>query len=965
MTNLIDTLKQQIGEKLPDSQYTQQSLGIAPFIRSNEVKFGAKNLKPGATANVFFDEINVNNFTQRASVVNVDSTSAFSSFKLNEGIYGASSNAYAEVIGTSISDTEKLIYVNDNFLTLLVRKDPLDPIPDVLSDTEYKSDQIIYQTFNGVATSFYAYTGLIYPQTTFSGIVKKWKKIDSSQGLLTVQPIFGRINANSQIASSNVWNFSETSNKLRNCIRIDANNRFKTSEELRYSKNDQKFANTTAANSYVAYSSIVTSANVGNLRNIVLSTNNLSRDGISNLVGNTLYIVSGTHVGFNSVVQSVTGVNSDGKVEAVLLNPLPSDPDNTTVYSIMDHTVNDIGAMYGIFHIPAYKNLRWVTGERLFTITDTATHNDNGYNMRAVSKYTSLGFMNTTTNARNDVVTELTPSTLQAAPSAIGTTQKVNSRKFLSQTFFTPKGNEIINGLVKNAYGVFISSVEIYFKSKPTDSEELFPFTVAITKVVDGIPSNEIIAERTLEPAHIVVSGTAPAAGSGLSTKFSFTDPVYLLPSTEYAIQLITESPDYEVWTAVMGDEYIDSKSNIRRVSDQPYVGNFFKSQNASQWAPILNQDLMFTINRASFSKTSSTVYFDLVRDAQLTKNILMDAVKITATEQQFAPTNITYELTSYLTDETETKDSLINNEYYSFGKDTTVSSVTANRRRLIKAASKDVTVNVKVTMSSTDDTVSPIINRERFGLIAIQNIINNAGISNNLITITDAGNHANAANIVVTISDPDVGTNKATANVLPGMLVSNKVTAVNIINPGSGYFSTPTITFSEPLGTKNATAVVNGETDSAGGNILAKYQTKIITLKDGFDAGDLVVRLNAVKPQGTNIAVYLKVLSTADSDPFVSKTWQRMSPVVDLTSPDQTTPVALEYRFNLKNGRISYFDGRRAMPLNGTFKNFAIKIRLTAEDPTVTPSVESMTALAVPADGTVSSIDGGYFSGS
>jgi hypothetical protein len=36
-------------------------------------------------------------------------------------------------------------------------------------------------------------------------------------------------------------------------------------------------------------------------------------------------------------------------------------------------------------------------------------------------------------------------------------------------------------------------------------------------------------------------------------------------------------------------------------------------------------------------------------------------------------------------------------------------------------------------------------------------------------------------------------------------------------------------------------------------------------------------------------------------------------------------------------------------MPLGGTFKQFAVKIRLTAEDPTVVPSVESLKVIAVP----------------
>jgi hypothetical protein len=180
-------------------------------------------------------------------------------------------------------------------------------------------------------------------------------------------------------------------------------------------------------------------------------------------------------------------------------------------------------------------------------------------------------------------------------------------------------------------------------------------------------------------------------------------------------------------------------------------------------------------------------------------------------------------------------------------------------------------------------------------------------------------------------------------------MLSGGAVTAINITNPGSGYLTSPTITIVEPGATSNATAIVNGETDASGGNILSKYQTKVVTLEDGFDAGDLVVRMRAYKPQGTNIAVYFKVLSALDSDPFVTKKWQRMNVVNDYTSPDQTTAVPLEFKYSIRKGSIDYFDGARTLPLGGTFKYFAVKIRMTAEDPTVTPAVESLRVIAVP----------------
>lgn len=922
------------------------SVGLSPFVRENDINFAARNLKPDATANFFFDEIKVNDFCQRASKINVASSAALSSVKVNMGLYGAASKAYAEVLGTSYTGTQNLIYVNDNFITIKVTK---GSGAANLGASDFNVDDLVYQTATGAALTYFL-TFTAQPAFSFVGKVKKWEVIDSSNGYLVVDPILGSLNTSLTDPNAlKLWNLTKFVADVREATYNMANNRFQASESITFAANGTALTTVSVADPYVALSSVVTGANTNNLRSIVISSNNTTRDGISTIVGNTITIVSGTNMGFKANVIAVVANTANGWNEAIVDTTLPAVCTSNSIYSIGTHTVDDVGALYGIFHIPSEPSLKWLTGERVFTVTDTATFNDNGYKMRAIGKYSAIGKTNTAENARNFVLREQTPNTLQAAPKVINETQKINDRKYMAQTFFTPKGNSIVNGEVKNAYGVFMTSVDLFFKSKPTNVEEQLPFTVAISKVESGLPSNDIIAERTLEPKYVNTSNTPSVANASTMTRFTFTDPVYLLPGTEYAIKLITESPDYEVWTATLGGEYTDETGNLRRISEQPYVGNFFKSQNASNWNPILNQDLMFRVNRASFSTTPSVAYFNLVPNRDIQTNTAMDLVKISATAQQFAPTTITYELNSFLTDGTAAGYiKLENNEIYNFGKDTNISSASSKRRRYIPVANVEG-VNVKVTMATTDDSVAPILNKERFGVFALQNIINNAGIANNLISITSGGNHSNAANISITISAPDVGSNRATANVLPSMLTGGKITAVNIINPGSGYFTSPTITIAEAAASSNATAIINGETDASGGNILCRYQTKIVTLEDGFDAGDLVVRMNAYKPQGTDIAVYFKVLSAQDSDPFVFKKWQKMTVVNDYNSSDQSTTVPLEYRFSLRKGTIEYFDGARTLPLGGTFKYFAVKIRMTAEDPTVVPSVESLRVIAVP----------------
>lgn len=932
-----------------DTDIDISSIGLTPFIRENDVNFAARNLKPETVANMFFDDVVVTQFCQRASVINVASASILSSLKINQGIFGSSSKAYAEVLGTSATGTQNLIYVNDNFITFEINKG--SGAAD-LTDNEFRVDDLVYQTPTNDAFTFNIFNpGSFQPDFTFLGKVKKWQRINASLGYLVVDPISGT--ANTFLTSSishNIWNLSLFSGDVREVAVTVANNRFGAGDSISFASDPSStgIATVSSSNPYVALSSVTTGANTNNLRSIVLSTNNISRDGLSTIVGNNITIVSGTNMGYSGTVVAIASNTTTGWTEAILGSDLPAPCTSNSVYSIGNHVVDDVGGLYGIFHIPSENNLRWLTGERVFTIADTASHNDNNYKMRAIAKYTALGKTNTTENARNFVLREQTPNTKQAAPKVINETQKINDRKYMAQTFFTPKNNEIVNGEIKNAYGIFLTSIDLFFKSKPTDNDELLPFTVALSKVDNGLPSNDIIAERTLEPYYINVSSSPSTSNAATRTTFRFVDPVYLLPGTEYAIKLMTESADYEVWTATLGGTYTDDTGNVRRISEQPYVGNFFKSQNASNWNPILNQDLMFRLNRAQYS-TQQTVNFNLVPNKALESNTIMDSVKLLATEQNFAPTSISYEIKTLKTDGTVADFVKINNnQIYDFGKDTEVSSIATKRRRYIQAGNVS-SIIVRATMATTDTSVAPVINKERMGLQAFQNIINNAGIANNLISITSGGVHANAANISVTITAPDVGSNRATANVLPSQLVNGRVTGVNIINPGAGYYSTPRITFVEASATANATGVINGETDASGGNILAKYQTKVVTLDEGFDAGDLVVRLNAVKPSGTDVQVYFKVLSGQDSDAFSSKKWQRMVKVADNISPDLSKAVPLEYRYSLTKGTIEYFDGEKILPLGGKFKYFAVKIRLVSADPTISPVVESLKVIAVP----------------
>ena len=145
------------------------------------------------------------------------------------------------------------------------------------------------------------------------------------------------------------------------------------------------------------------------------------------------------------------------------------------------------------------------------------------------------------------------------------------------------------------------------------------------------------------------------------------------------------------------------------------------------------------------------------------------------------------------------------------------------------------------------------------------------------------------------------------------------------------------------------ASATIQGETGKRGGNMACRYITRQITLEDGFEAGDLRVYMDAVRPNGTDIQVYYKVLGPEDPERFSDKSWVRMHKVKDTKSKDTRQIIELEFRPNLSENKLSYVENGQQYPIGDKFKYFAIKVCLTAVDTTVAPWVQNLRIIATP----------------
>ena len=156
--------------------------------------------------------------------------------------------------------------------------------------------------------------------------------------------------------------------------------------------------------------------------------------------------------------------------------------------------------------------------------------------------------------------------------------------------------------------GAYLTAVDLFFANKDSNNN---PVRVEIRTVELGTPTRDIIGDTvTLRPEDITVSRTGETA-----TKVSFPYPIFLEPSREYAIVVVSEASDeYELWTARMGEVTVNTQSlpdaEAVRYTKQFALGSLFKSQNGTIWTADQYQDLKFKLYKANFTSNSGTAYF-------------------------------------------------------------------------------------------------------------------------------------------------------------------------------------------------------------------------------------------------------------------------------------------------------------------------------------------------------------------
>ena len=498
-----------------------------------------------------------------------------------------------------------------------------------------------------------------------------------------------------------------------------------------------------------------------------------------------------------------------------------------------------------IFSIPNTDTLRFRTGERQFLFTDNTTGDLVSASTYGEVTYTAQGLLQTKENVvvstRVPRVESLGQGSATEFRQSTNTFDRVNVGGW-----FDPLAETFLVDEALYPDGIYLTDVDLFFKAKDDDG---LPVSCQIRTTVNGYPAPVVLpfSDVSKLPADVNVSEDASVA-----TKFTFPSIVYLQPG-EYAIVVLSNSLKYEAWISEFGENIIGT---TRKISEQPYAGVFFKSQNASTWSPDQNQDLSFVLNRAEF--TTGTTAEAVFKDAGSAAEYKADIIQIVPQEAKMNQTaaNWSIKMTDQGTGllDTDYTNIVVNTNYY---LDTP--------KKITTAAGSYV---AKATLTSGSSHISPMIDIGRNSIITIENIVNNLSTNEN---------------------------------------------------------------------------------NSSGGDATARYITRRVNLKDGFDATSLKMFVTANRQAGTSIKVYYKVLSQFDADTFEDRPWQDMKEITNsnAVSVSDNRDEYLELEFVPDNNAEST-DYITSSVTYDSFKTFAIKIVMNSATTTRVPLLKDMRAIAL-----------------
>ena len=287
---------------------------------------------------------------------------------------------------------------------------------------------------------------------------------------------------------------------------------------------------------------------------------------------------------------------------------------------------DSFGYLKGVMSIqdPKFKNgPKFETGVKTFRLTPSRTNSEvpGAVKSHGEANFYAQGTLNT---VQETVMSTKLPKIKKLSVQDQKVLNKTISRK-VGGKFKELTGIQYYDPLaqtfrVDESSGVFLTSVTVFFR----DKDDEIPVTIQLRTVETGFPTSKILPYSVVskDPDEVNVS-----EDGSVGTRFTFDCPVYVEGAQEYAIVLVTPSENYSAWISRMGEVDVstaslpDSEQVI--ISQAPYLGSLFKSQNGTTWDASQLEDMKFVLRKAKFNIGSPTTVRVFNPDISVANNLI------------------------------------------------------------------------------------------------------------------------------------------------------------------------------------------------------------------------------------------------------------------------------------------------------------------------------------------------------
>jgi len=684
-----------------------------------------------------------------------------------------------------------------------------------------------------------------------------------------------------------------------------------------------------------------------------------------------------------------------------------------TIGSALETNAN--GSVFGMFTIPNTASLKFRQGERPFRLVDIAnTSTEVGTeSTSAVTNYTSIGLSSSqrgiTFSTREAKITHDTIAekktvvtsdftAIQAHKDPVAQSFRVGEFEFQNLDFADNKF-----GL--GADGVFISAIDLYFKSKSSTAG----ISIELREVVNGIVTAVRVpfGFKRIESGDVNVSNDASSP-----TPFYFDQPVYLRGDTEYAFVVKPDgsNPDYLLWISELGGRDVTTNSLI---DQQPSAGVMYVSSNDRNYTPKHNQDIQFTLWRADFDTNVNGTVVYTNEDDDYIQGTEFSSIKFNVGEKIRGESLVTLtgapgetltvndlvsvgsntgqirKVINTTTFKADIKGTLPSGSTITFTRGSTtysgvVDSHTPNTSSGFIQYSSPITGDV-IANNSTGDLASDIFYRGQVSNATFRS----TGISNFKYNVlvpkisfaryldtsvswtarTTASGSGSMSSTPISIepfennefldTEKEVITRSSSSSKtlrIDGNISTGTSRLSPVIDIGR---SRSVILINNLINNDNSNEIVNF------GNSSTKYISKKIVLADGQEAEDIKVLVSGYRPPSTEIDVYARFQNGQDLDDFRDKHYTKLNLVETQASNTVSSIVnkddfiELEYEVPSSNNSLlgafknsannSVLRYKNSSGANfDTFKYFSLKIVLRSSSSNIVPRVKDLRAIAL-----------------